>query len=191
MTLVLRSELRFASSFARAPASCSRTALPWAIDSSSAFCEMNAFSTSFCWLAMMRSAFATSASSRAISALSDRLWISRSEASISARGSPRFTFLPTNPCTLTTRPATSAPTFGSMKFSSDPTESSTTSSVRTSALATVTSVGGGPACFLVSALLSPQPAASAARAIAARESRRFTGRLGWVPGRPAPGESAR
>ena len=123
---------------------------------------------------MIRSWFATSASSRAISALSARAWISRSEASISASGSPRFTFLPTKPWTLTTRPATSAPTFGSMKFSSAPTDSSMTSSVRTSALATVTRVAWGPACLFVAARLSSQPVANAASAATARESL-FTG----------------
>ena len=107
-----------------AAASWSRWALRCAVASSTAFCEMKPFSIRRVWRSTTRSACSSSVDSRAMSAVSARAWISKSCGSISASNSPFFTFLPVCASTRITRPATSAPSFGSMTFSRAPTTSS-------------------------------------------------------------------
>ena len=101
-----------------------RSASRCAMVSSTTFCEMNPCPTSLVCRSTTFSCCSSRLVRRPISAWSARAWIWKSAASISAITSPFATFLPVNPETRVTRPATSAPTVGSITFSIVPTTSS-------------------------------------------------------------------
>ena len=181
VTLLRPRLLRVALPRARALASWARAASRWARASSAPFWEMKPLATSCCWRSAKRSAWATRDSSRAISAASAWPWVWKSVGSISASSWPLRTRSPLLACTAITRPATSAPIFGSIRASRLPRLSSVTSRAMLAAVVVVISVAGGPAGLLAAGSgLLPQAPSPMARNRVTQGARRMVGAFGWV-----------